>query len=74
MRLRSTLTAAMILGMTLVGTSGGNLLVGVLADRLQAAGVVQPLTLAAACTLLPWLLAIPCLFAAAARSGVQSVE
>lgn len=68
-RLRSTLTAAMILGMTLVGTSGGNLLVGALTDRFRAAGAAQPITLAAACTLLPWLLAIPCLFAAAARVG-----
>lgn len=63
-RLRSTLTAAMILGMTLLGTSCGNLLVGALADRFRAAGLIDPITHAAAWTMLPWLLAIPCLFAA----------
>lgn len=66
-RLRSTLVAAMILGMTLIGTSGGNLLVGLLADRFRAAGLAQPITWAAACTLVPWLLAAPCLFGAAGR-------
>ena len=40
LRLRSTLTAAMILGMTLLGTSCGNLLVGALADRFRATGVI----------------------------------
>jgi MFS family permease len=63
-RLRSTLTAAMILGMTLLGTSCGNLLVGALADRFRATGVIDPITHAAAWTMLPWLLAIPCLFGA----------
>lgn len=66
-RLRSTLAATMILGMTLLGTSGGNLMVGALSDALRTAGVAQPLTLAAAATMLPWLLAVPCLFAAASR-------
>lgn len=64
-RLRSTMTATMILGMTLLGTSGGNLVVGLLADRFRAAGVVEPITHAVAWTMLPGLLAIPCLFAAA---------
>lgn len=78
-RLRSTLVATMILGMTLIGTSGGNLLVGVLADRFHAAGLGQPITRAAVCTMLPWLLAAPCLFAAAGRawsadSPVSQVE
>jgi predicted metal-dependent HD superfamily phosphohydrolase/MFS family permease len=68
-RLRSTLVAAMILGMTLIGTSGGNLLVGLLADRFHAAGLAQPITWAAACTMLPWLFAVPCLSGAAARAS-----
>ena len=65
-RLRSTMTAAMILGMTLFGTSGGNLFVGLLADRLRADSVAQPITHAAALGLAPWLLAVPCLFMASA--------
>jgi MFS family permease len=71
-RLRSTLVAAMIMGMTLVGTSCGNLLVGLLADRFHVAMLAQPLTWAAACTMLPWLLAVPCLFGAAGRLGTSA--
>jgi hypothetical protein len=74
-RLRSTLVAAMIMGMTLIGTSGGNLLVGLLADRFHAAGLAQPLTWAAAFTMLPWLLSVPCLFGAAgltSRTGMSA--
>jgi MFS family permease len=63
--LRSTLTAAMILGMTLLGTSTGNLLVGYLADRFRGTGDAQPITHAAAWAMMPWLLAIPCLLRAA---------
>jgi MFS family permease len=64
-RLRSTMTAAMILGMTLLGTSTGNLLVGFLADHFRVAGVAQPITHAVAWAMMPWLLAIPCLLQAA---------
>ena len=76
-RLRSTLVAAMILGMTLFGTSGGNLLVGVLADLFRQAGIGDPLTRAAAWAMMPWLLAIPCLQRAAtlaSRAGARARE
>jgi MFS family permease len=73
-RLRSTLTATMILGMTLLGTSAGNLLVGFLADRFRAAGDVLPITHAVAWTMLPWLLAIPCLFKAAGLASRARVR
>ena len=65
-RMRSTLTAAMILGMTLLGTSAGNLLVGLLADRFRQAGLGDPITHAVAWAMMPWVLAIPCLHRAAA--------
>jgi MFS family permease len=64
-RLRSTMTAAMILGMTLLGTSMGNLLVGFLADHFRNTGVAQPITHAVAWAMMPWMLAIPCLLRAA---------
>ena len=65
--LRSTMTAAMILAMTLLGTSVGNAAVGGLADAFRAAGVHDPITRAALIGTLPWALAIPCLVAAARR-------
>ena len=75
-RLRSTMTATMILGMTLLGTSAGNLLVGFLADRFRGAGLAEPITHAVAWTMSPWLIAIPCLLRAAglaSRTCVQRV-
>lgn len=62
---RSTMTAVMILGMTLFGTSAGNLLVGWLADAFRSAGIDAPITKAALVSSLPWILAIPCLLRAA---------
>lgn len=65
-QLSSTMTAFMILCMTLFGTSLGNLTVGVLADVFRAAGYDTPITLAVMVGMAPWLLAIPC-FVMAAR-------
>lgn len=73
-RLRSTMTATMILGMTLLGTSAGNLLVGFLADRFRVAGLAEPITQAVAWTMLPWLIAIPCLFRAAGLASRPCVR
>jgi len=70
--LRSTMTAAMILAMTLFGTSVGNALVGALADAFRASGVHDPITRAALLGLVPWALAIPCLVAAARRVGAAA--
>jgi MFS family permease len=66
-RLRSTMTAFLILCMTLLGTSPGNLLAGWLTDSFATQGVAHPITLATTIGLLPWLLAIPCFWAAAKR-------
>ncbi|TAK79316.1 MAG: MFS transporter [Aquabacterium sp.] len=73
---RSTMTAAMILGMTLFGTSAGNLLVGWLADTFRAGGIDEPITKAVLASTLPWILAIPCLLRAAhlAESGTPHEE
>lgn len=65
-QLRSTMTAFMILCMTLFGTSLGNLAVGGLADVFRTAAYGAPITIAVMVTMTPWLLAIPC-FAMAAR-------
>jgi sugar phosphate permease len=64
-RLRSTMTAFLILCMTLLGTSPGNLQVGWLADMFQAQGIAQPITQAVLVGMLPWLAAIPCFHFAA---------
>ncbi|BBB61858.1 MFS transporter [Undibacterium sp. KW1] len=64
--LSSTMTAFMILCMTLFGTSLGNLAVGVLADAFKAAAFSAPISKAVMLAMTPWLLAIPC-FALAAR-------
>jgi len=66
-RLRSTMMAFLILCMTLLGTSPGNLLVGWLADMFAAHHITQPITFAVTIGLLPWLLAIPCFWVAAKR-------
>lgn len=65
-QLRSTMTAFMILCMTLFGTSAGNLLTGWLADVFRAAAWQEPITTAVMVGMTPWLLAIPC-FVVAAR-------
>lgn len=70
--LRSTMTAAMILAMTLFGTSVGNALVGALADAFRASGVHDPITRAALLGLVPWALAIPCLVGAARRVAASA--
>ncbi len=62
---RSTMTAFLILGMTLLGTSPGNLLAGWLTDTFKAATVAEPITKAVLIGMSPWLLAIPCFFFAA---------
>ncbi len=64
-QLRSTVTAFLILCMTLFGTSAGNLCVGYLADTFQAMAMAEPLTNAILAGTLPWLLAIPCFLLAA---------
>ena len=61
----STMTAFLILCMTLLGTSTGNLLAGWLADLFTQQSQAQPLTLVSLLGLLPWLLAIPCFYFAA---------
>jgi MFS family permease len=66
-RLRSTMTAFLILCMTLLGTSPGNLMTGWLADTFATRGIEHPITLAVTIGLLPWLLAIPCFWSAANR-------
>ncbi|PXX37889.1 MFS transporter [Undibacterium pigrum] len=71
-QLSSTMTAFMILCMTLFGTSLGNLAVGVLADVFRTAGYDTPITLAVMVGMAPWLLAIPC-FVMAARMMETSV-
>ena len=65
-QLRSTMTAFMILCMTLFGTSLGNLAVGGLADVFRTTAYSAPITIAVMVTMTPWLLAIPC-FAMAAK-------
>lgn len=67
MHLRSTMTAFMILCMTLFGTSFGNLTVGGLADFFRSASYSAPITKAVMVGMTPWLLAIP-FFAIAART------
>jgi MFS family permease len=64
---RSTMTAFLIMCMTLFGTSAGNLLVGALADTFRAALVAEPITKAVLIGMTPWLLAIPCFYLAARR-------
>jgi len=64
-RILSTMTAFLILCMTLLGTSTGNLFAGWLADFFKQQSQNQPLTLVALLGLLPWLLAIPCFHLAA---------
>jgi len=59
------MTAFLILCMTLLGTSTGNLLAGWLADLFTQQSQAQPLTLVSLLGLLPWLLAIPCFYFAA---------
>ena len=61
---RSTMTAFLIMCMTLFGTSAGNLLVGWLADLFKAAALNDPITMATMVGMTPWLLAIPCFFQA----------
>lgn len=62
---RSTMTAFLILCMTLLGTSPGNLQVGWLADLYQARGVAEPITRAVLVGMLPWGAAIVSLALAA---------
>lgn len=72
---RSTMTAFLIMCMTLFGTSAGNLLVGVLADVFTAAGMAEPITKAVVIGMTPWMLAIPCFYFAAKHiSGAPIVE
>jgi MFS family permease len=63
--LRSTITAFLILCMTLFGTSGGNLLVGWLADLFKYLDAQEPITTAVVIGMCPWLLSIPCFYVAA---------
>lgn len=72
-QLRSTMTAFMILCMTLFGTSLGNLAVGGLADVFRVAGYSAPITQAVLVGMTPWLLSIPC-FVMAARMMENSSE
>ncbi|MES3020500.1 MAG: MFS transporter [Pseudomonadota bacterium] len=62
---RSTMTAFLIMCMTLFGTSAGNLLVGWLADSFRAMALAEPITQAVLVGMTPWLLAIPCFYLAA---------
>ena len=62
---RSTMTAFVIMCMTLFGTSAGNLLVGYLADTFRAADISEPITKAVLVGMTPWLLTIPCFYYAA---------
>lgn len=64
-RLRSTMTAFLILCMTLLGTSPGNLQVGWLADLFQAQGLAEPITHAVLIGMLPSIPAIACFYLAA---------
>ncbi len=73
-QVKSTMTAFLILCMTLFGTSAGNLAVGALADAFRAAAVAAPITRAACIVMAPWLLAIPCFLLAARRLRRESVE
>jgi sugar phosphate permease len=61
----STMTAFVILCMTLFGTSPGNLFAGWMADFLRARGDGQAITHAVLLGLSPWVAAIPCFFVAA---------
>ncbi|SHH22637.1 MFS transporter [Massilia sp. CF038] len=61
-RLRSTMTAFLILCMTLLGTSPGNLQVGWLTDLYQAQGLAEPITHAVLVGMLPWVAAVPCFY------------
>ncbi len=74
--LRSTMTAFLILCMTLLGTSPGNLQVGWLADLYQTQGMAEPITHAVLVGMLPWVAAIVCLALAAhlvrRGAGVQA--
>ena len=72
-QLHSTMTAFMILCMTLFGTSLGNLTVGGLADVFRAASDSAPITKAVMVGMTPWLLAIPC-FVLAARMMENKAE
>ena len=67
---KSTMTAFLIMCMTLFGTSAGNLLVGWLADTFKAAAVGEPITKAVLIGMTPWLLAIPCFYFAARQQIV----
>jgi MFS family permease len=70
--LRSTMTAFLILCMTLLGTSPGNLAVGWLSDMFGRAGRREPITDAVLLGSSVWLLAIPCfLFAARAIKATR---
>lgn len=71
---RSTMTAFLIMCMTLFGTSTGNLLVGWLADSFRAAAVGEPITKAVLIGMTPWLLAIPCFYIAARRVAQQKIS
>jgi len=64
---RSTMMAFVILCMTLLGTSPGNLFAGWMADFLRARGDAQAITHAVMLGLSPWVAAIPCFFMAAKR-------
>lgn len=68
-RIRSTMTAFLILCMTLLGTSPGNLLVGLLSDHFRSAGVAEPITWAVLVCMTPWVLAIPCFYIAARQTA-----
>jgi MFS family permease len=70
---RSTMTAFLIMCMTLFGTSAGNLLVGWLADTFKAAAMSEPITKAVLLGMTPWLLAIPCFYAAARLAAKDKV-
>lgn len=73
-RVKSTMTAFLILCMTLFGTSAGNLFVGWLADSFRAQAVAAPITAAVWIGMMPWLLAIPCFLFAARRLRCELAE
>jgi MFS family permease len=66
-RIRSTTIAFMVLCLALFGVAPGNLIVGLLADMLTAAGLAEPYTWAATLASAPGLLAVPCFYFAARR-------
>jgi MFS family permease len=67
LRIRSTMIAVLIVGLMLMGASLGSPLAALIAEKLKAAGVAQPLTWGIFVTGQIGLLAIPLLLVAAQR-------